>query len=404
MTKTRQYPNPAQRLPLLAERQSLKMARSAHAYVRGSTRSFYEWLEASGKTLPAGPPVWICGDCHLGNLGPLADAHGRVAVQIRDLDQTVIGNPAHDLVRLGLSLATAARGSDLPGVTTAHMIEEMAKGYEHALAGDGDTESSEPMPDVVRVVVRQALGRKWKHLARERIEDVKPKIPLGEQFWALSDTESQAIAQLFEGEQASVFMATLHPGHGGQLTVHDVAYWVKGCSSLGRLRFAVLLGIGKGRDEKLCLVDIKEAVQAAAPRASDVTMPGDDAMRVVMGARSLAPFLGERMFATRLLDRPVVMREVLPQDLKLEMDQLTREEAVEAARYLASVVGAAHGRQMDAGTRDAWRRELERSRCSTGLDAPPWLWSSVVQLMAAHETAYLEHCRAHTFGQQLAAA
>ena len=404
MSKTRQYPSPMQRIRLLADRQSLKMARSAHAYVRGSTRQFYDWLEASGETLPAGPPIWICGDCHLGNLGPLADAHGRVAVQIRDLDQTVIGNPAHDLIRLGLSLATAARGSDLPGVITAHMIEEMAKGYEHALNGSGDAESGEPMPDVVRAVVRQALGRKWKHLARERIEDVKPKIPLGEQFWALSNDESREIGRLFEGEQASAFMATLHPGHGGQLTVHDVAYWVKGCSSLGRLRFAALLGLGKGRDEKFCLVDIKEAVPAAAPRAPGAAMPGDDATRVVMGARRLAPFLGERMFATRLLDRPVVMREVLPQDLKLEMDQLTREQAVAAAGYLASVVGAAHARQMDAGTRDAWRRELERSRRASGLDAPPWLWSSVVQLMAAHETAYLEHCRAHTFGQQLAAA
>ena len=27
-----------------------------------------------------------------------------MAIQIRDLDQTVIGNPAHDLIRLGLSL------------------------------------------------------------------------------------------------------------------------------------------------------------------------------------------------------------------------------------------------------------------------------------------------------------
>jgi uncharacterized protein (DUF2252 family) len=57
-----------------------------------------------------------------------------VAVQIRDLDQTVIGNPAHDLIRLGLSLASAARGSDLPGVTTAHIQEELAAGYEAALA------------------------------------------------------------------------------------------------------------------------------------------------------------------------------------------------------------------------------------------------------------------------------
>ena len=49
------------------------MAQSAHAYVRGNTRNFYEWLEdgARGK-LPVGPPVWICGDCHVGNLGPIA--------------------------------------------------------------------------------------------------------------------------------------------------------------------------------------------------------------------------------------------------------------------------------------------------------------------------------------------
>ena len=111
---------PEDRLLILTQARNLKMARSAHAYVRGSTAKFYEWLESSSRSqLPEGPAVWICGDCHVGNLGPLADAKGHVLIQIRDLDQTVIGNPAHDLVRLGLSLASAARGSDLPGVTTA---------------------------------------------------------------------------------------------------------------------------------------------------------------------------------------------------------------------------------------------------------------------------------------------
>ena len=114
------------------------MARSAHAYVRGNTLKFYEWLEsAGGKLVPEGPPVWICGDCHLGNLGPVADARGRVKIAIRDLDQTVIGSPAHDLIRLGLSLATAIRGSDLPGVTTAIMLEQMVEGYEGELIDQG---------------------------------------------------------------------------------------------------------------------------------------------------------------------------------------------------------------------------------------------------------------------------
>jgi uncharacterized protein (DUF2252 family) len=116
----------------------LRMAQSAHRYVRESTIKFHEWLDGASAKIPAGPAVWICGDCHIGNLGPSADAKGRVAIQMRDLDQTVIGKPVHDLIRLGLSLASAARGSDLPGVTTAKILEELISGYQSALAGDFD--------------------------------------------------------------------------------------------------------------------------------------------------------------------------------------------------------------------------------------------------------------------------
>ena len=75
-------------------------------------------------------------------------------------------------------------------------------------------------------------------------------------------------------------------------------------------------------------------------------MPRNDAKRVVEGAQKLSPFLGERMFATCLLGRDVFIRELMPQDLKLELDQISRSEATEAARFLAMVVGKAHGRQM----------------------------------------------------------
>jgi uncharacterized protein (DUF2252 family) len=122
--------HPNDRISVLRLRQSLKMARSPHAYVRGSTVKFYEWLEQQERgTLPEGPPVWICGDCHVGNLGPVAGFDGRVDIQIRDLDQTVVGNPAHDIIRLALSLATASRGSDLPGVTTSRILEQVVDGY-----------------------------------------------------------------------------------------------------------------------------------------------------------------------------------------------------------------------------------------------------------------------------------
>jgi uncharacterized protein (DUF2252 family) len=86
------------------------------------------------------------------------------------------------------------------------------------------------------------------------------------------------------------------------------------------------------------------------------------------------------------------IRELLPQDLKIEIDRLTTKQAMNAASFLAGVVGKAHARQMDKATRQRWMKELERHRSKT-LDAPGWLWSSVVALIGKHEVAYLEHCR-----------
>ncbi|MGX7707144.1 DUF2252 family protein [Methylobacterium sp. Gmos1] len=393
------------RAAVLERQRTLKMARSAHAYVRGNTLKFYEWLDGLPRgTLPEGPAVWICGDCHLGNLGPLADAEGQVEIQIRDLDQTVIGNPTHDLVRLGLSLASAARGSDLPGVVTARMLEEMVRGYAQGLDGAGDGEpgagEAPPEPEVVRTVRRRALGRHWKQLARERLKDVEPRIPLGRKFWALDAGERDALRDLFdEGAVRRLVLALNGRDAAAGLRLVDAAYWMKGCSSLGFLRYAALVriedpnGHGKGEGhgkDRLALVDLKEAVAPAAPPAPGARMPEDPAERVVAGARALAPNLGERMLPVHLLGKPVVMRELAPQDLKLDVDQFSREEAVRAAHYLAYVVGRAHGRQMDAGIRAAWRGEVTRG-CDG--EAPSWLWSSVVELAGRHEVGYLQHCR-----------
>jgi hypothetical protein len=107
-------------------------------------------LDASPARVPQWPPIWICDDCHLSNLDPLADVKGEVDVQIRDFDQTVIGNPAHDIIRLGLSLASAARDSNLPGVPTARMLEQLMQGYDQGLEmnpDDGSTDTLKPPGD-----------------------------------------------------------------------------------------------------------------------------------------------------------------------------------------------------------------------------------------------------------------
>jgi uncharacterized protein (DUF2252 family) len=267
----------------------------------------------------------------------------------------------------------------------------MIEGYGQAL--DTQEDNTAKRPKSVGVVMKRAIARSWKHLAKERIEDTKPTIPLGERFWPLARTEVTEVNRLFKREDARKLATMLRSrDDDARVAVVDAAYWMKGCSSLGRLRLAVLLNVANGGTDSLCLMDLKEAIRAAAPEYRHVSMPRNPAARVVEGARHLSPFLGERMLATQFAGRPIFVRELLPQDLKLEINQLKRVEAMRAANFLAAVVGKAHARQMDAATRKTWQTELRRNR-SKSLDAPSWLWSSVVALIASHEAAYLEHCR-----------
>ncbi|MGC4061612.1 MAG: DUF2252 family protein [Aquabacterium sp.] len=390
---------PEQRKEELLNLKNLKMARSAHSYVRGNTKRFYDWLgDKQAHSLPQGPAIWICGDCHVGNLGPVANIDGQIRLQIRDVDQTVIGNPSHDLIRLGLSLAMAARGASLPGVTTAVMMEQLVEGYavalEAALSGQSGDRPGD-LPDYLKPVMRAAASRSWKQLARERLSGNASTLPIGNGFWKLSKEERSEVKQLFE-KGSVARLATLLSSRPDDMPVEvlDAAYWVKGCSSLGGLRYAVLLGVGlpDSPDHECCLIDIKEAVSAAAPAYSGSKMPTNKARRVVEGARHLSPHLGERMMTADLQGKQVFMRELLPQDLKLEIDQMTAAEAMDVASHLAGVVGTAHARQMDVQTGKAWVTELKKHRSKT-LDAPSWLWNSIVELVANHEAGYLEHCR-----------
>jgi uncharacterized protein (DUF2252 family) len=316
-----------------------------------------------------------------------------IEVELRDLDQTVPGNPVHDLVRLALSLAMAARSSDLPGVVTARLIEELMAGYLEAFAAPavphGPSDSA-----AVRFVVREAVRRKWRHLHRERIGK-KPKFPLGRRFLPLDEGERAAVEAFLDKERVRKLVTRLEcRDDAAQIRLLDAAYWVKGCSSLGLWRCAALIEV-VGQDLRsggYSLLDLKEAIRPFAPVGSADALPEHDGERVVRGAQALAPALGERMLSGTVDGHSIFVRELMPQDLKIELEMVDDAEARATARALARIVGIAHTRQMDEQSRDRWRLDLERS-VTRSLEAPTWLWSSVVDLIGIHERAYLEHCR-----------
>jgi uncharacterized protein (DUF2252 family) len=379
----------------------LKMAESAHRFVRGSTQQFYHWLDRSpAGDLPVGPSIWICGDCHVGNLGPIASVNGKIAIQIRDLDQSVIGHPAHDILRLALSLASAARSSNLPGVATPLMMESLIAGYESAFAKELDADAEQEVPKTLRASLRDSASANWNSLARERIKNPTPKIPLGRKFWPLTDDERAEIEQACEQPSIQRLARQLKSrDDAAKVKLVDAAYWAKGCSSLGMLRFAAVLEVNGGGDKSYCLIDFKEAAQSAAPSAKHAIMPANPAERVAEGARNLSPHLGERLAVASLCGKPVFVRELCPQDLKLDLDRIEAKEAPGIAMYLGATVGRAHSRQLTASDRTLWLAELNKTR-SDDLDAPNWLWRGVVDLLAVHEKAYLEHCRRHALAEE----
>jgi uncharacterized protein (DUF2252 family) len=226
---------------------------------------------------------------------------------------------------------------------------------------------------------------------KERLTGKKTALPRSKRFWALTGRKGRALEELFAGADLPGLFCGLKEDAASNAELLDAAFWVKGCGSLGRLRYAVLLKAGPKTDRRMCLVDIKEVPRATVPHREQKGMPADPALRIVAGARTLSPQLGERMVGARLAGRPVAIRELSPHDLKIELGRLTPEQAAALAAYLAGVLGRAHGRQLDRDQRRGWAAEIGCPKPAAG--PPAWLWSSVVELLAIHEAAYLEHCR-----------
>jgi hypothetical protein len=61
-----------------------------------------------------------------------------------------------------------------------------------------------------------------------------------------------------------------------------------------------------------------------------------------MAASAHAYVRGKRMASGKLMSKSVFVRELMPQDLKVEIETLTVPDAMKEASFLAGVVGKAH--------------------------------------------------------------
>ncbi len=409
MTRNPSVPrSPAARAAQLKRIRDEKSARDAHAFVRANPSFFYEQVsEKRLRKLPEGPAIWISGDCHVENLGAVSDAHGKATVAMNDLDEAVIHTPIFDLVRLSLSIAMAMRTAGMSALDLDQAISGLASGYAKAVelrAADAPVEWA-AAPLRVRNMFESASSRSQKHLLARRTEKKKtPRFPIGPKYWPLTKSEKQSIAEAILSEPIRALVTTLAGKHpDSTVSVIDSVFRVAGLSSLGAWRAAALVCVTTPANaqgatptpahEMFRIIDIKEALPLRAPRLPKSDFPKDDADRVVAAARVLAPHLGHRTVAATVGGLRTTIHELMPHDEKIGLADLKKAEATSLAAYLGSVVGRAHGRQLDKRDAKSWLAAFTKTKTTTA-GTPRWLWDELAYFIGTHEEAYLHHCGA----------
>ncbi len=375
---------PEERTARLRALRDSKMSESAHAFVRASAPLFYASL--GGMQIPAGPDIWISGDAHAENIGAVGSAKGEVELGLNDFDETVIGAPAHDLLRLGLSLTTVARTKGLGGAAITSMLASLVEGYEVGLlrGSSKDDRRAESLAELLREAVRADR----RQLLRKMTGEEHPKeLPETEKLWPLAEGRKNELAELVARDDVQELVRQSDPKHAGSVKLLDAAFRVAGTASLGGFRAALLVEVEDApRADRLRVLDVKEAQPTSTPRRAGT--PKDEAERALTGARALSPAYGGRKLAVLACGHRCLLRELMPQERKVECAALEAAELADVARGLAHVVGRAHGRQLAAKEARSWCEDVSEKRVAG--TAPRWFSRALAPLVGIHESAYLK--------------
>ena len=106
---------------------------------------------------------------------------------------------------------------------------------------------------------------------------------------------------------------------------------------------------------------------AAAPPRKKASIPAGTWRQGGRRGSSPVAVLRRRMVAARLLDRSIFIRELLPQDMKIEVKRLTEDEA----KNVAAIWRWYWEKRMFAKcTRKEWLKDLQRNRSKRSMPLP----------------------------------
>jgi uncharacterized protein DUF2252 len=299
---------------------------------------------------PSAPDGVIVGDLHLENFGTYRGASGALVFDVNDFDEVGSGPLDLDLRRLCTSAML------LPGLergprraAASHVARAWAEGVER-LGGRF------PIPawglDKAEGWLQRLLQEKGRRTEPELVARVAPgkgRRRFGEDgdpsrfAHPAAPWSKQVEAALVEYREHLKQLKADVPVKDWELL--DVAYRFKGTGSLGRIRFAALLGKGEER----MLLELKEASRSALDQARDRQAPIGGRARVQTAAiRRMQGDPWPRVAAAHLGKFPVLVREIQPEEEKLGCarfaDAGARDQLPAYARQCGEVLARLHCR------------------------------------------------------------
>ncbi len=296
---------------------------------------------------PAAPEGLIVGDLHLENFGVYRGQSGELCFDVNDFDDIGPGPLDLDLRRLCTSALL------LPGVS-ATVRAKAASDIALAWADEVEKVGGRfPVPawrvanagGIVRKLLREAEERKCEELIGNVAPDrghqslVDPK-----RFARPAKAWTAVVEKAFAEYQANLEQLKA-PDRPQGWNVLDIAYQFKGVGSLGRLRFAVLVGKGDRRR----LFELKEARPSAMDAARGLPPPRDRGRAQTASIRRLQGDPWPRVASTRFGQIAALGRENDPSENKLTSDHFAggekhREKLHAYARQCGQVLARLHCR------------------------------------------------------------
>ena len=368
------------------------MSATPLAFLRGASPLFYELLEAY-PDLASGPGGrgWITGDLHLENFGAFrpngsgtkakATKATMALFDLNDFDDAIVGPWRFDLLRLTTSLILAGRELGADGLVTLSLCDALLGAWHKSVFQGGKLPLAPP--PVLRLI------EQVEHRTRLQMLDGRTTVAYGgrhfkrgERYATLPRAFANAVPDALARYVASL-PKSARPNESA-LEIKDMAFRIAGTGSLGSLRIAVLVA-GKGGRDGGWIFDMKQEEDPAGAAFASGEMDSFGAERVAKAYNACIMhtplMLGTTTIRHKKKDISMIVRRLTPQEDKLNLRRLDRQDLPRLAAYLGAVVGRAHARGATKAPHSSWSKsDLEHVR------------HSAVTLAGLHEAIYLALC------------